>query len=78
MLGGAGGWLARQGAFHWDTASAVSLVVSLILSIIAVVLFARRREVQPIITIEDFWGGMAIGFSVAFGGSSVTQRLIGA
>src|SRR5205085_1972015 len=50
FLGGAGGWFtARGSAAHLDLPGIVSLIVSLVLAAIAVVLFARKKDVQPLI-----------------------------
>ena len=42
----------------------------------AVVLFARKKDVQPLIAIEDFWGGIAIGFLVAYSGPQLIKNLL--
>jgi hypothetical protein len=44
------------------------LFVSLVASTAVVVAFARKANAQPIISIEDFWGGAVLGFTVGFFG----------
>lgn len=45
-----------------------ALVVSLMASFVIVVAFARKTSAQPLVSIEDFWGGMVVGFSVGYFG----------
>jgi hypothetical protein len=72
FIGGLGGWFAGHGSVAAPAAnSVVGLTVSLVMSAMAVVLFARKKEVQPIITVEDFWGGVALGFLVAYSGATL-------
>lgn len=48
-----------------------------ILAIVAVIYSSRRTgESQPIITVEDFWGGLIAGFSVGYLGHEFFQRLV--
>jgi len=44
------------------------LFVSVLASTAVVVAFARKANTQPIISIEDFWGGALLGFTVGFFG----------
>jgi hypothetical protein len=53
------------------------LIVSMILSAFAVIAFARKAGVQPIIAIQDFWGGLLIGFLVGYSGTQVLGNLFG-
>ena len=65
-VGSIAGWIARKGdGITFDMANLLSLAGALLLSAMAVVLFARKKGIQPIIAVEDFWGGIAIGFIVA-------------
>jgi hypothetical protein len=78
FIGGLGGWFTGHGSAAAPGASAIlSLTVSLVMSAMAVVLFARKKEVQPIITVEDFWGGVALGFLVAYSGPKMLASLAG-
>ena len=45
-----------------------TLVVASIAAVAVVIAFARKAASQPIISIEDFWGGLLIGFSVGYFG----------
>jgi hypothetical protein len=45
-----------------------ALAVSLMASFVIVVAFARKTSAQPLVSIEDFWGGMVVGFSVGYFG----------
>ena len=37
-------------------------------SIAVVVAFARKSSAQPLVSVEDFWGGLVIGFTVGYFG----------
>jgi hypothetical protein len=41
---------------------------SIVASVAVVIAFARKSSAQPIVSVEDFWGGALIGFSVGFFG----------
>lgn len=41
-----------------------------------VIAFARKKDAQPILSIEDFWGGVLIGFLAGFLGKSFLDRFI--
>lgn len=78
ILGGFGGWLAnRANNITIDIPALFSLVASLALAIIAAVLFARKKDIQPIIAVEDFWGGIMVGFISAYSGPKFIENLIG-
>ncbi|KYF52694.1 hypothetical protein BE08_25085 [Sorangium cellulosum] len=78
VVGGVGGWFAaRGGGARLDMETGVSLAASLVLVAMAVVLLARKRDVQPILAIEDFWGGVAVGFLIAYAGPSLFAGLFG-
>jgi hypothetical protein len=47
----------------------------LIFSFIAGVVLMRRKDVQSFITIEDFWGGILIGFVIGYGGIQALQSI---
>lgn len=77
MLGGVGGWFANTRAtFNSATELIVSLIISLIFAAMTVVIFARKRDIQPIITVEDFWGGIAIGFIASYSGGQLITTLV--
>jgi hypothetical protein len=78
VIGGVGGWFTSQGgAATLDIAHGLSLAVSVVIAAMAVVLFARKKDAQPLIAIEDFWGGVAVGFLVAYFGPKVISGLLG-
>lgn len=52
------------------------LVPSLVLAAVSIVLFARKKDVQPIIAIEDFWGGLTIGFLIGYSGPQALGSLL--
>ena len=51
-------------------------MVSLVLAAMTVVLFARKKDVQPLIAVEDFWGGVAMGFLAAYVGPAIFENLL--
>ncbi len=53
------------------------LLTSSIFAIIIVVAFARKNNVQQIVSVEDFWGGMFIGFLVGYSGETFINSVIG-
>jgi hypothetical protein len=80
-LGGLGMWLVnRRDTLTFDSISLlnnlISLVVSILIALLAVVLLARKKEIQPLITVEDIWGGIAIGFIAAYSGPRYLETLI--
>ncbi len=52
-------------------------VLAAILGSITVVAFARKENAQTIISVEDFWGGMLIGFLVGYIGESFFREIVG-
>ena len=54
----------------------VSLILAVILSAVAVVSFARKSGVQQIVSVEDFWGGLFVGFLIGFLGQEFAEGLI--
>jgi hypothetical protein len=53
------------------------LITSIGLGLIAGIVFMRKKDVQPFLTIEDFWGGILVGFVVGFYGQSYFQKITG-
>ncbi|MGF1614155.1 MAG: hypothetical protein ACFCVA_09650 [Gammaproteobacteria bacterium] len=49
-------------------AIAMAALASVLAAIAVVVAFARKAGVQPVVSVEDFWGGAFIGFSTGFFG----------
>jgi hypothetical protein len=52
-------------------------LTSFIFAIIVVVAFARKSNVQQIVSVEDFWGGLFIGFLVGYSGENFISSVIG-
>lgn len=63
-------------AADWMT-FALTLIVTVILSAMAVVFLARKSETQSLLSIEDFWGGLVIGFLVGYTGTSAFESFAG-
>lgn len=55
----------------------VTLLVSVILSGIAIIFMVRKSDTQSFVSVEDFWGGLLIGFLVGYTGASFFQDLTG-
>ncbi len=53
------------------------LLTSSIFAVIIVVAFARKNSVQQIVSVEDFWGGIFIGFLVGYSGESFIGSVLG-
>ncbi len=53
------------------------VIISVTLSAIAVVFLARKADTQSIVSIEDFWGGLVIGFLVGYTGISFFESIAG-
>lgn len=45
-----------------------AIIISILASTAVAVAFARKNTAQPIVSIEDFWGGILIGFTTGFFG----------
>ena len=50
---------------------------ALIISVFTVIAFARKEGVQPVIAIQDIWGGLLIGFLIGYTGPQVFGNLFG-
>ena len=52
-------------------------ILAAILAVIAVVYSSiRTGESQPILTVEDFWGGLIVGFMIGYLGSDFFQQIV--
>jgi hypothetical protein len=56
---------------------ATIFLANLILTFIAGVVLMRKKDVQPLVTVEDFWGGLLLGFLLGFGGQALFARITG-
>jgi hypothetical protein len=54
----------------------ISVILAAILSGIAVVSFARKNAAQQIISVEDFWGGLFLGFLIGFFGQEFAVNIL--
>jgi len=56
---------------------AAATLLACILAAVAVVYSSRRTgDSQPILTVEDFWGGLIVGFMIGYLGSSFFQEVV--
>lgn len=55
----------------------ISVVRTIIFALIIIVAFSRKNDVQRIISVEDFWGGIFIGFLVGYSGETFIQSVLG-
>lgn len=53
------------------------IIGAIILSMLAVIALARKSGVQTLITIQDFWGGIFVGFLIGYSGKTFFDNLIG-
>jgi hypothetical protein len=51
-------------------------MVNLILGFITGIVLMRRKDVQSFITIEDLWGGILVGFIVAYAGKQFFEEFL--
>jgi hypothetical protein len=53
------------------------VALSAILAVVAVIYSSRKTgEAQPIITVEDFWGGLLVGFFMGFLGNEFFEKIV--
>ena len=56
---------------------AAATLLACILAAVSVVYSSRRTgDSQPILTVEDFWGGLIVGFMVGYLGSNFFQQVV--
>lgn len=72
-LQGAGGETAFSGNHANSTIGALAL--SAILAGAAVIFSARKTEAQSFVTVEDFWGGLLIGFLIGYSGTTAFAKI---
>ncbi len=52
-----------------------SLLATLLLAMMSVIVIARKKDTQPVVSVEDIWGGVVVGFLVAYSGQNfIGQR----
>jgi hypothetical protein len=81
VLGGVLGGLARALSQADTTHTSlsvryISIILAAILSAVAVVSLARKSNAQQIISVEDFWGGLFLGFLIGFFGQQFAARFL--
>jgi hypothetical protein len=54
----------------------VALMGNAIVGVVVVIAFARKKDAQPILAIEDFWGGVFVGVLAGYTGKSLFDHLI--
>ena len=62
----------------WSGSMLRALIVSVIAGFAVVIAFARKSNAQPIVSVEDFWGGALIRFTVGYLGFYQFRGLFGA
>lgn len=62
----------------WSQAPGIlaKLFTGVLIGAVLVVAFARKRDAQPFITIEDFYGGFFIGFLAGYQGTAVLGQVV--
>jgi uncharacterized protein YigA (DUF484 family) len=77
LVGGIAGWaVGRSPVFTLDVLGLGSLAISLLSAAMSVILLARKKDIQPLVSVEDFWGGIATGFIVALAGPRLVAALV--
>lgn len=85
IIGGISGAVARLFINHKvngfyglsDFTNIVEIAASGIISMFGIIALARRTGTQPFITIQDFWGGLLIGFIMGYYGKNVFDTIFG-
>jgi hypothetical protein len=80
VAGGVIGLIARLLQLHTPLTVldwAVSALLAMVLSGMAVVFLARKSDAQSFVSVEDFWGGMLMGFLIGYTGTSFFSTLTG-
>lgn len=75
-LQGTGGAVAFSGSHANSTVGA--LLLAAILSGAAVVFSARKSDTQSFVTVEDFWGGLLVGFLIGYSGTAAFAKIANA
>lgn len=54
----------------------VALATNILIGGVLVIAFARKKDAQPFITVEDFWGGFFIGFVAGYIGEGMIDGAV--
>lgn len=54
----------------------IALVGNALVGALLVIAFARKKDTQPLLSIEDFWGGVFVGFLAGYMGKSVLDQFL--
>lgn len=80
LLGPIARGLRDQGPQFFSTigvAFVAGVALTTILALVAVIYSSRKTgEAQPIVTVEDFWGGLLVGFLLGFLGNEFFGKLV--
>jgi hypothetical protein len=76
-IGATAGWfVTNRGNLSFSASNMIEVCVSIIIGCILIVLFSRKKDIQPFLAVEDFWGGVAIGFVSAYVGTEILDSYI--
>jgi hypothetical protein len=78
VAGGVIGALARSFGTRGEPMSIGVLLLSAIFGAVTVVALARKSGAQSIVSIEDFWGGLLVGFLTGYLGENFFSEVVGA
>jgi hypothetical protein len=54
-----------------------TVILAMILSAIAIIFLAGKSDAQSFISVEDFWGGILVGFMIGYTGTSFFAHSLG-
>jgi len=54
----------------------IPFITSILVGVVLVIAFARKKDAQPFITVEDFFGGFFIGFLAGYVGDSMLNPFV--
>ncbi len=68
---------SREAANLYNRDFWLSIARTIIFSLVIIVAFARKSNVQQVVSVEDFWGGLFTGFLVGYSGDSFIKSILG-
>lgn len=71
--------IQQHGNAHIANLQIMSLQIfaNLILGFVVGITLMRKKDVQPFLTVEDFWGGILLGFLVGYVGQGFYTQILG-